>query len=82
MVLGSILMKLPTNEKETTYSVYKYYETMEFLNVETQLMAPISQQHKRTNKSLYFIHPKGYYLYCFLDVFVKWPGSVHDPSTF
>ena len=40
-------MKLPTNEKETTYLVHKYYETMEFLNVETQLMAPISQQHKR-----------------------------------
>ena len=61
MVLGSILMKLPTNEQETTYLVHKYYETMEFLNVETQLMAPISQQHKKINKSLYLIHPKGYY---------------------
>ena len=61
MVLGSILMKLPTNEQETIYLVHKYYETMEFLNVETQLMAPISQQHKRINESLYLIHPKGYY---------------------
>ena len=86
--VGPVFMRLPGTEDEVRNLTNKFYEAHGFPQC---LGAHIEIKQPRENYSEY-INRKDYsslnvqalcdYRYCFLDVVVKWPGSVHDSRIF
>ena len=90
--MGPNLIKLPTAEDEVRNLASRFYTNHSF----PQCIGAIDCTHVPTKQPLKKLHGlhyrKGYaslniqalcnYNYCFLNVVIKWPGSVHDSRIF
>ena len=90
--LGNTYIKHPATEQEVQTSVVGFFARTGF----PQCIGAVDGTHiplqKPTDNPSTFINRKGYYSlnvqacvdyrYCFFDVVIKWPGSVHDARVF
>ena len=88
--LGPNYIKLPATKVEVEEKVKGFYNAFDF----PQCIGAIDGTHMETKqpKSNHYINRKSCYTlsvqaccdyrYCFMDVVVKWPGSVHDARMF
>ena len=90
--LGNTYIKHPATEQEVQTSVVGFFARTGF----PQCIGAVGGTHislqKPTDNPSTFINRKGYYSlnvqacvdyrYCFFDVVIKWPGSVHDARVF
>ena len=90
--LGDTYIKHPATEQEVQTSVVDFVARTGFPQCIGVVDGTDIPLQKPTDNPSTFINRKGYYSlnvqacvdyrYCFFDVVIKWPGSVHDARVF
>ena len=89
--LGSKYIVLPKTKEEVEEHVQNFCNKYGFLNalvlltVHIKIKRPVDSPTNYVNRNSNFTlncQGTGGYNYCFIDVLIKWPGSVHDARVF
>ena len=86
--LGPKFIKLPLSENEVKHLTYCFKKVLCFpqclgavdgthVNIKTPKNNSIDFRNRKGHDSIN-VQTRANYNYCFFDVLVKWPGSVHD----